>query len=162
MNKTETKPKGVEVVVRAVIADSMHEKILMCSPKSKEYFYLPGGHIEPGETAAQALKRELAEELGMETNLLSYTLIGASENIFSQNGEKHHEINLYFFIPDIFSEAADVLSREPEILFSWVSVKEISTFRILPVSAQAMCGNMIFPEHIFSWNGVSLSKQSAS
>jgi ADP-ribose pyrophosphatase YjhB (NUDIX family) len=149
MNDLENKPHGIEVIVRAVITDSLHEKILACSPKSKEYFYLPGGHVEPGETAVQALKRELLEETGVETNILSYIPIGASENIFFQKNEKHHEVNIYFFVPGIFSESSEIISYEQDILF-----------RILPAAALLLCENMIQPEHVFSWNGVPLSKPS--
>lgn len=56
-------------VVAAVIVDG--DRVLLCHRRPDLPWYpdvwdLPGGHIEPGETAATALARELAEELGIE------------------------------------------------------------------------------------------------
>jgi NAD+ diphosphatase len=44
---------------------------------------LPGGFIDPGETAENAVKRELAEELGMKVKSLHYLCSAPNEYIFS-------------------------------------------------------------------------------
>jgi ADP-ribose pyrophosphatase YjhB (NUDIX family) len=57
----------------------------------RETFYRPlGGGIEFGEPAAEAVRRELREELGVE--LTSVELLGVLENIFTAFGRPHHEI----------------------------------------------------------------------
>lgn len=40
-------------------------RILSVRTRGNDTFYLPGGKYEPGETAAEALSRELAEEVGV-------------------------------------------------------------------------------------------------
>ncbi|WP_324263575.1 NUDIX hydrolase [Saccharopolyspora mangrovi] len=40
-------------------------RLLLVRSEDQEAFYLPGGSIEPGETEAEALHREVAEELGV-------------------------------------------------------------------------------------------------
>lgn len=41
-------------------------RLLVVRSRNKKAFYLPGGKIEPGESSAGALRREVREELGIE------------------------------------------------------------------------------------------------
>lgn len=41
-------------------------RLLVVRSRNKKAFYLPGGKIEPGESPADALRREVGEELGIE------------------------------------------------------------------------------------------------
>jgi 8-oxo-dGTP diphosphatase len=63
-----------EAIVAAVIV--VDGRILLChrSPDRRWYpdvWDLPGGHVEVGESSAEALKRELREELGIAARSLS-------------------------------------------------------------------------------------------
>src|SRR3989344_5324044 len=73
--------KEIEVISRAVILDGT--RILLCKGKGN-YYCLPGGHVEFGETAEAALRRELMEELGAEVK--SAQFIGSHEKIFEKEG----------------------------------------------------------------------------
>jgi len=58
-------------------------------------FYRPlGGGIEFGETAQDAVRRELAEEIGAQLSDVRYLF--TLENIFTCNGKAGHEIVLVF------------------------------------------------------------------
>ncbi len=48
----------------AVICARYQGKWIFCRHKDRETWELPGGHIEPGETALEAARRELYEETG--------------------------------------------------------------------------------------------------
>jgi 8-oxo-dGTP pyrophosphatase MutT (NUDIX family) len=57
-----------------------NRKLLLAFSNNKQCFYLPGGKINDGETAVQALCREIAEELNtvlVQTVLQFYTQISA-------------------------------------------------------------------------------------
>ena len=57
-----------------------NRKLLMAFSNNKQCFYLPGGKVDKGETAAAALCREIEEELNTsirETDLQFYTHITA-------------------------------------------------------------------------------------
>jgi 8-oxo-dGTP pyrophosphatase MutT (NUDIX family) len=61
----------------------------------KNYYYRPpGGSIEFGERAEDALKREIREELGAEIDIWLFR--GSFENIFVCDGIKGHEIVLIY------------------------------------------------------------------
>ena len=57
-----------------------NRKLLLAFSRNKQCFYLPGGKIDTGETAAKALRREIAEEMNVtigEHELKYYTHITA-------------------------------------------------------------------------------------
>ncbi|MHB1395098.1 MAG: NUDIX domain-containing protein [Clostridia bacterium] len=56
--------KKFHMIVRAVIISDYH--ILLAHQKGADNTFLPGGHIEIGESAVAALKREVREELDLE------------------------------------------------------------------------------------------------
>lgn len=62
---TKKFPRGVEVVCCAVIENAKGEILLTRSPKWRDKWTLPGGHVDPGETVFQAIVREVQEEVGI-------------------------------------------------------------------------------------------------
>ncbi len=62
--------------------------------KNETFFRLLGGRIEFGEKGADALQRELREELGVKTDIERY--LTTIENVFTYEGEPGHEIALIY------------------------------------------------------------------
>lgn len=114
-----------ELIVRALIV--RNKKILVCQTNGRDYFYLPGGHIEFSETMKQALERELREEIGAKVTETDF--IGSIENIFHQNGELQHEVS-FIFHADIHQN--DIVSKEPHINFYWMDYDEFIDSKIAP------------------------------
>lgn len=62
-------------------------------PTKGQTFFRPlGGGIEFGERSADALRRELREEFGVDVDGLAY--LGTLENLFVYDGRPGHEIRL--------------------------------------------------------------------
>ncbi len=84
-----------------------NRKLLLAYSKNKQCFYLPGGKIDDGETAAAALCREIAEEMNVsisENDLKYYTHISATAY-----GEIHGtmmEQDCFFVSKEIFPVAS--------------------------------------------------------
>ena len=79
---------GIENIARGVCISDGH--VLLCRPKGGAYSYLPGGHIEFGEKGAEALVREVKEELGLDSK--AGEMLGVVESKFVQKGRVHAEI----------------------------------------------------------------------
>ena len=69
----------------ACLVATENAKLLLVRVRDNQHWYLPGGKIEAGESAAAALARELAEELGISLSQDSinylYTVIGPAYGI---------------------------------------------------------------------------------
>ena len=83
---------GIEILARGVAVVNGH--VLLCRPKKGGYTYLPGGHVEFGETSREALVREMREETGLSAT--AGDLLGVVESQFEQNGRRHCEISLVY------------------------------------------------------------------
>ncbi len=60
----------IEVIARGLcIRDG---KVLLCRHIKQAYNYLPGGHVEFGESATDALAREMMEEAGVAVHNVRY------------------------------------------------------------------------------------------
>jgi ADP-ribose pyrophosphatase YjhB (NUDIX family) len=91
-------PGAPAIRILAIAVFRMGDRILVArgiDPSSGEPFYRPmGGGVEFGERAADALRREIAEELG--ATIESPRLLGVLENLFEYAGRPRHEIVFVF------------------------------------------------------------------
>ena len=122
----------IENIVRALIFRGDKDEILLARQKGADYTFLPGGHIEFGETSKQALDREMIEEIGTEgfMGIPLFTI----ENLFTDKDNKpYHEIAYYFtytFYKRFYTEP--VLSAEDHLEFFWVHLEDLHHFNLKP------------------------------
>lgn len=57
--------------VSAGVVSSHGDTVLLVRPTYKDYWDVPGGYVEPGESPAAACRREVREELGLVVNRLT-------------------------------------------------------------------------------------------
>ena len=118
----------IETIARGVaVRDG---KVLVCRAKGGRSSYLPGGHVEFGETAAEALVREVREELGVESRAGRF--LGVVENSFLQHGRPHSEINLVYALELAPDAANDPVALEDWIEFEWREIAELGSANLLP------------------------------
>ena len=153
-----TPPDHIEIIARAII--TRPGSILLCRNLEKGYFYLPGGHVDPGESAVEACRRELREELALCAQIGPCRLI--AEQRFEQGGKARHEISLVFHVehlatpsckdrnpsPDSTPKAdqteaggcaetripndLEIKSAEAHIAFEWINSADLSTTDLRP------------------------------
>jgi 8-oxo-dGTP diphosphatase len=117
---------SIECIARGIIEKD--GKILLCHGKGKENWFFPGGHIEEGEKAEDALIREIMEEIGEESEVKQF--LGASENKYQTKEGKVHEINLIFKVK-LLTNSGQV-SQEDHLEFNWFSMDELKDMIVFP------------------------------
>jgi 8-oxo-dGTP pyrophosphatase MutT (NUDIX family) len=133
---------GIETIARGVcIVDG---RILLCRAKGGRTSYLPGGHIEFGETGREALVREMLEETGVAAKTGRF--LGVVENRFLQHGKPHAEINLVYAMT-VNAEPESVRAIEDWIEFEWVPLPDLGAANLLPAQFNALAED---PEATFA------------
>lgn len=126
---------GIETIARGVCVKD--GKLLLCRAKGGKSTYLPGGHIEFGETGRTALVREVKEELGVDSSTGAF--LGALENSFMQNGKPHAEINLVYELNlSADANAGSLESCEDWIEFVWHDLEDLDSANLLPEGFRAL------------------------
>lgn len=123
---------GIETIARGVAI--VGGRLLLCRARGSATSYLPGGHIEFGETGREALVREIREEMGVDATAGRF--LGVVENSFMQHGKPHAEINLVYemTIPD----SAEVVAKEDWIEFLWSPLDALDAANLLPETFRAL------------------------
>ena len=126
----------IETIARGVaISDG---RILLCKAKGGSSTYLPGGHIELGESGREALVREMKEETGLDVSTGSF--LGVVENSFLQKGKRHSEINLVYEMAILPNQGA-VAAAEDWIEFEWRDLADIESVNLLPEAFRVLGKN---------------------
>lgn len=73
-------------------------KILAMLDERFGYFYLPGGRVQIGETAEQAVIREVQEEIGVTTKVIRPLWLNQAFFTLEEDGRKRHELCIYFLL----------------------------------------------------------------
>lgn len=87
----------IHVLSRAVIVDQEHLLVCKTLDLPTPFYFLPGGHVEHGESAESAVLRELREEAGVQAKITRF--LGCFEYSFEPGHNSichNHEYNLFF------------------------------------------------------------------
>lgn len=128
---------NIHVLSRAVIIDNGH--ILLCQTVDlpTNFCFLPGGHVEHGESAERAVIRELLEETG--SKCIIQRFLGCLEYSFEPGHSSICHNHEYNFIYQIFSETlkfdSEISKLENHIDLVWIPFENLSSidFRAEPL-----------------------------
>ncbi|HUR19074.1 MAG TPA: NUDIX domain-containing protein [Acidimicrobiales bacterium] len=115
--------RAPEVCVAAVAVDG--DRLLLVRRgrgPAAGFWSIPGGHVEMGETLAEAVVREVAEETGLEVVCDSF--LGWVEGI----GETHHHVILDFAVTPL--DVVDPAAGGDAVEAAWVPLSEVAELRL--------------------------------
>ena len=101
-------------------------KILAMHDERSPYFYLPGGRVKMGETAEQAVIREVREELHVTLKITRQLWLNQAFFTEDVDGVRYHELCIYFLM-----DIKDTDLQENGNIFILTEGKHIHTFEWL-------------------------------
>jgi len=121
--------------VGAIIIRDGH--VLLMRMGANDFWFVPGGRVEAGETAQVALKREVTEELGVTGEV--GRLLWTNENFFRMNETHCHELALYFLVTLSKDAHRDLsmtfIGKEADgtpYECAWHSLESLAKIRLVP------------------------------
>lgn len=112
-------------------------RVLLHRPERDAFWALPGGAIEPGESAAQAIAREFQEEL--DTSIALGDLAFVVENFFCYAGVEYHEIGLYLRAGPLPGSLLSVsagpyegVEGDQKLVFAWFDLEKVADLDLRP------------------------------
>lgn len=129
--------------LRAAAIIEHKDAVLLHRMKGDDFWALPGGRVEMGESGAQTIVREMKEELGEVVSCGELRCL--AENFFSWQGKALHEIGLYYSVslsPDsvLPHRQGAFAGIEPDIdlEFAWFERSALAAVRVYPLPVKAL------------------------
>lgn len=145
-----------ELIVRGVLVSC--GQVLLCRRKGLCRAFLPGGHIEAGESAAGALRRELREELGCRATVGGF--LGVVEHRFHSKGKRVCELNLLFAVRARgLASAKAPPSAEVHLEFFWHALSRLEEVGFEPAVLRRLLADWVadpcvaVPRFASAWPG---------
>ena len=108
--------------------------LLTMQDNAYSYSYLPGGRVKMGETSAEAMQRELQEELRAALPVIRPLWI--CEDFFTEEDthERFHEICIYYLLelPGISGSDFSFIERGRRNSFEWIPFEELKDRYLYP------------------------------
>lgn len=137
-----------------ILSEGQYILLAKARNTEKEYFFLPGGHIEVTETIEQASIRELREEIGVSADKIKrHQTFRVHEHCWDNKGAPYHEIAFLSLCEiDGLTHKQAVESQEEHLSFIWHDLECLDNINLLPVEFRLKLPHWIkesVPQHSF-------------
>ncbi len=118
----------------AVVIQNDH--ILIHRAVKDDFWALPGGRVELFETSEDAVKREIAEEIG--AKCVVQRQLWQVESFFEYNSKRFHELGNYYLVSLIDQPAIESeidfkgIEEDVHLIFRWIPLSKVSQYKLKP------------------------------
>ncbi|MFA6518935.1 MAG: NUDIX domain-containing protein [Candidatus Shapirobacteria bacterium] len=126
--------------VSVIITHGQEIALIFRHKNNQDYYAIPGGHIEVGETPKDAAIREIQEELGLKLDHLNFEFETESA------GRRDYYFSATTKDTDFVTTGPEVVGlTNPDNLFRplWVGKSDLSQYPIFPDSGRPLIENII-------------------
>jgi len=136
-----------EATVGALVVNTSGEVLIVRSHKWNDKYTVPGGHIELGENAEDAIKREVKEETGLDVDVVKLLLV--QQAIYPTHFHKHEH---YLFMDYLCkTETTNVKLDNRELqYFLWIKPEEALKLDLEQYTKNFVLKYLQDPENIHS------------
>ena len=127
---------GLAIKNNKILVSEGYDKV-----KDETFYRCLGGGIEFLEKSEEALKREFMEEINIDITVRDF--LGISENIFTCQGKKAHELILFYSIDIADSDYKDeynIIDRGGEFSAKWIDIDDFKNK-----------SKILYPEEVFKY-----------
>jgi nucleoside triphosphatase len=110
-----------EATVGALVVKANGDVLIVRSSKWNDKFTVPGGHIELGESAEEAIKREVKEETGLDVEPIKLLLV--QQAIYPANYYKHEHFIFMDYLCKTLNSEVKLDGRELQD-YVWMKPRE--------------------------------------
>lgn len=124
-----TAAAGYQYGVRASALIIHAGKLLTYSHDGK--YFVPGGAVQVGEHSADAVRREVREELGIGCTIRKLAFVG--EHLFTVHDIPNHRIEFHYLV-EVDSEAVPITTCEEEHRYpcAWLPLDSLADYPLKP------------------------------
>lgn len=121
-----------QVVSRCIIIQD--DKIVLCKNLVGNYYFLPGGGLELGETLNQCITRELKEEMGVsetDINIHDNIVLVVENQGYDSEGNFKYGIEI---VKRVDINTSNIVSQEDLIDFEKIKISDLPNTKLYPES----------------------------